>query len=87
MDEDGNIDIWLGGNFYALKPQVGRHDASRSVFLRGSADKPPSFKPAYHKSLIVPGEIRDIVPIYAVKAKRFIVARNNDKVLVFQKKK
>jgi hypothetical protein len=27
----------VGGNFYALKPQVGRHNASKGVFLKGMA--------------------------------------------------
>jgi hypothetical protein len=35
LDGDGNPNIWLGGNFYSLKPQVGRHNASRRVFLKG----------------------------------------------------
>ena len=35
IDGDGKMDIWLGGNFYALKPQAGRHNASKGVFLKG----------------------------------------------------
>ncbi len=39
MNEDGKMDIWLGGNFYALKPQVGRHNASQGVYLKGKDGK------------------------------------------------
>ena len=43
LDGDGNMDIWLGGNFYQVKPQVGRYDASKGVFLKGGPDRSFSF--------------------------------------------
>jgi len=86
LDGDGKIDLWLGGNFYALKPQVGRHDASRGVFLKSDAGR--SFRPqsAPGSGLYVEGEVRDAAIILSRVGKRMIVARNNAKVLVFQKR-
>ena len=38
FDGDNKKDIWLGGNFYALKPQAGRHNASKGVLLKQVAN-------------------------------------------------
>jgi hypothetical protein len=82
LDGDGAMDLWLGGNFYALKPQVGRHDASRGVFLKGMPGR--SFV-SQSPGLYMEGEVRDAIVIPFRETKRIMVARNNDKVLVFQK--
>ena len=87
LDGDGNTDIWLGGNFYSLKPQVGRHDASRGVFLKGGRNRSFTYQQQPHDGLYVNGEVRDAAIIHSLQAKRIIVARNNNKVLVFQKRK
>jgi hypothetical protein len=87
LDEDGNTDIWLAGNFYSLKPQVGRHDASRGVFLKGGPDRSFTYQHQPHDGLYVKGEVRDASVIHSRQSKRIIVARNNDKVLLFQKRK
>jgi len=87
LDGDGIPDIWLGGNFYALKPQVGRNDASRGVFLKGNFKKSFVYQPQQHDGLYVEGEVRDAAIIHSVQSKRIIVARNNDKVLMFQRRK
>ena len=87
LDGDGNMDIWLGGNFYHLKPQVGRHDASKGVFLKGGPDRSFSFQPQPHDGFYVKGEVRDAAVIRSGQEKRVLVARNNDKVLMFRKRK
>lgn len=87
LDADGNTDIWLGGNFYSLKPQVGRHDASRGVFLKGGRNRSFTYQQQPHDGLYVTGEVRDAAIIHSVQAKRMIVARNNAKVLLYQKRK
>ncbi|MBA4053243.1 MAG: hypothetical protein C0490_00880, partial [Marivirga sp.] len=84
LDADGIIDIWLGGNFYALKPQVGRHDASKGVYLKGVSKR--SFVNQQHSGIYVRGEVRDAIIMRSAKSKQLFVARNNDRVLVFRKK-
>jgi len=86
LDGDGKIDLWLGGNFYALKPQVGRHDASRGVFLKGTSGRSFIVQPPARSGIYVEGEVRDAVIIQSNHKRRMVVARNNAKVLVFQKK-
>lgn len=88
FDSDGKIDLWLGGNFYALKPQAGRHDASKGVLLKGSPNRSFIPQPLQHNGLYVKGEVRDAVVIAAKDhSKRLFIARNNNKVLVFKTRK
>ncbi len=87
LDGDGKTDIWLGGNFYALKPQVGRHNASKGVYLKGIGDKAFTYVPAAQSGIKVSGEVRDAAIILAGGARHMLIARNNASVLLFEKKK
>ncbi|MBK7710835.1 MAG: VCBS repeat-containing protein [Bacteroidales bacterium] len=87
LDGDGNIEIWLGGNFYSVKPQIGRYDASKGVLLKIGNDRSFTFQPQQTDGLYVKGEVRDAAIIGSGQSKKIIVARNNDKVLVFGKRK
>ncbi len=86
-NDDGHTDIWLGGNFYALKPQVGRHDASRGVFLTGIGKK--RFRPVSSamSGIHVEGEVRDAVILPVDQTPVMLVARNNDEVLMYRRGK
>ena len=82
---DGVPDIWLGGNYYALKPQVGRQDASRGVLLAGSQDKHFRAVPSRASGLRVTGEVRDAVVLSTGESKTLLVARNNAALAAFKK--
>jgi hypothetical protein len=84
FDGDGYKDIWLGGNFYAMKPQVGRHDASNGVYLKGLSKR--SFVVQPFSGLHVEGEVRDALLLHSKGSKRIMIARNNDTILVFRRK-
>ncbi|MBD0369079.1 MAG: VCBS repeat-containing protein, partial [Flavisolibacter sp.] len=86
LDGDGKTDIWLGGNFYALKPQAGRHNASKGVFLKGDGGRSFTYIAPRQSGILVEGEVRDanIIPIKGVK--HLIVGRNNASVLLFKKR-
>jgi hypothetical protein len=86
LDEDGKTDIWLGGNFYALKPQVGRHNSSRGVLLKGINGKFINV-PQSQNSLYVRGEVRDATIIKSKNIRRILVARNNERLQVFERNK
>ena len=87
LDEDGKMDIWLGGNFYALKPQVGRHNASKGVYLKGKDKRSFTYISPLESGIKVEGEVRDAGVIQFKGSKRLIVGRNNAKVLLFEKRK
>ena len=87
MNDDGFVDIWMGGNFYAMKPQVGRHDASRGVLLLGSADGNFTYIAPKHSGLYVKGEVRDSRLLKTAGGFKLLIARNNDTVVQFEKLK
>ena len=57
FNQDGQQDIWMSGNFYGLKPEVGRHNDSRGVLLLGQANG----QFIAENDLVAPisGEVRD----------------------------
>ncbi|GJM29795.1 MAG: hypothetical protein DHS20C17_24300 [Cyclobacteriaceae bacterium] len=85
LDDDGHQDIWMGGNFYALKPQVGRCDASRGVFLKGSGNGSFEYLEPKSAGIFVPGEVRDAKVFDTQSGKKLLVARNNDTILQFKR--
>ncbi len=85
LNGDGITDIFLGGNFYGLKPQTGRFDASYGVTFLGAKNDSFNYVQPLNSGLFVKGEIRDIKEINTKKGKLVIVARNNDKLLLFKK--
>jgi hypothetical protein len=85
LDGDGIKDIWMGGNFYALKPQVGRCDASRGVFLKGSGtERNFTYIPPKKAGIYVTGEVRDAWVLDG-EVPKLLIARNNDTMLKFER--
>jgi hypothetical protein len=80
---DGNTDLWLGGNFFGLKPEVGRMDASKGVFLAG--DGQGNFR--HPTEVAVPeieGEVREAQVFDVGGEKIVIIARNNAGLVVLK---
>jgi enediyne biosynthesis protein E4 len=84
FDGDGLTDLILGGNLYAVKPEVGRYDASQGLFLKGNGDG--SFKSlrANESGIFLEGEIRDMKRIKISGKNCILVARNNDRLVVLE---
>jgi hypothetical protein len=87
LDGDGKMDIWLGGNFYSLKPQVGRCNASKGVYLKGNGGRSFTYISPGSAGIKVEGEVRDAGVVRINGSKHLIVARNNASVLLFEKRK
>jgi hypothetical protein len=86
LDGDGNKDLWLGGNLYGLKPEVGYNNASKGIFLQGSKHGFSYISPA-ESGIQVRGEARDACTFSYPDGLRLMVARNNEGVLVFEQNK
>jgi enediyne biosynthesis protein E4 len=86
FDRDGLSDIWLGGNFYSMKPQAGRHDASNGVLLRGLGKRKFEYLPPLRSGIFVRGEVRDVLVIRAGAREVLMVARNNAPLMAFEYK-
>jgi hypothetical protein len=84
LDRDGHADLLLAGNFDGFKPEIGRMAASYGLVLRG--DGKGHFAPlhASRSGFFVTGQSRDIARVRTSRGDLFVVARNNDRPLVFR---
>ena len=78
-DQDGDLDILLGGNLYNAKPEVGNYDASYGVYLENNGDTEFSTERGNY-GFKMKGEIRDLTVI----GNEVWVFRNNDSLGVFK---
>jgi hypothetical protein len=83
FNNDGNLDIAIGGNLYSVKPEVGRYDASYGLILIGNGDG--TFKPVQPRlsGMRLVDEVRDIIGLKTKKGKILVVARNNNTLQLF----
>ncbi len=77
FNKDGKKDIFLAGNFYGLKPQLGRNAASKGLILLSKGER--KFN---SENLGLKGEFRDA----AVINNNLILARNNQSLMAFSLK-
>ena len=85
LNDDGTIDILLGGNLYSAKPEVGRYDASYGVVLQGDGKGNFKAMPSHVLGLKMDGEVRDIITIRTDSGIVVLASRNNDSILAFKK--
>jgi hypothetical protein len=84
VDRDGHTDLLLAGNFDGFKPEIGRMAASFGVLLRGNGAGVFTPSRAPESGFFVPGQARDIQRVRTASGDLYIVARNNDKPLLFR---
>ena len=81
FNKDGLQDIFLTGNLFSVKPEVGRIDANSGILLKGMGKL--IFEPV-HPSLtgvVISGEVRDMEIFYDASGEATVlVAKNNDLV-------
>ena len=88
INHDGKIDFLAVGNLYAVQPELGRYDAGYGLIMLG--DGKGNFTPMSARSsgFVVKGEGRDIKSLVTSKGETlYVIARNNDSILVFKKQK
>lgn len=78
INNDGKIDIVIGGNEDNFTPQFGRLDASFGNVLLNDGKGNFSCIDCIHSGLSVRGEVKDIQEIIADKKKYLLFLRNND---------
>ena len=83
-NDDGKLDILLGGNLFNVKPEVGRYDASYGSLLLGDGKGEFRYVPAKVSGLHLDGEVRDFKEVNTSRGKILIVARSNDSLQVFK---
>ena len=81
VDGDGFMDIIAGGNLYAVKPEIGRYDASQGIVMLGDGKGHFKVISAEESGLLCKGEIRQILKINVQGKRNFLFIRNDDTVL------
>jgi len=77
VDQDGQQDLLLGGNFYGVGPNRGRYDASRGFWLRGKEQGRWQVQPGWQCGFDPEGELRDLQPL-RIDGRRYLLASRND---------
>ena len=82
FDQDGDLDVVMGGNLYNAKPEVGIYDASYGVYLENNGNATFEFHQDGN-GFSLPGQIRSI----QINEEQMIVARNRDSLKIYTWKK
>jgi hypothetical protein len=77
FDRDGNTDLLLAGNDYAVRPSYGRYDASYGWCLLSDPAHEYKIMRPIESGLIIKGDARKILPI-TVSGKQYIAVSIND---------
>lgn len=85
LNGDGNMDILAVGNLTAAQPDIGRYDSGYGLALLGDGSGGFEAVDSRDSGFIVPGEGRDVESVKNEKNQKiYLVARNNDGMLVFR---
>ena len=84
FDQDGILDLIIGGNLYGTRVKLGRFDASKGEFFKGNGDGSFQSIPYSKSGLNSPGETRDIVPITIKGKPHLLFAKNNTPIEVYE---
>ena len=84
LDRDGHVDLLLAGNFDGFQPEIGRMAATYGLVLRGDGKGRFTRVPRAESGIFVPGQTRDIASVRTAHGTVLVVARNNDKPLLFR---
>jgi enediyne biosynthesis protein E4 len=82
FDKDGQSDLFIGGNFFEAKPEIGRMDANYGLILREGKNG-YSALPFSQSGMKIKGAVRDATKIKVGNKDLLFVVQNNDKLLIF----
>lgn len=82
VNQDGKLDLVLGGNQYLVKPQFGRYDAMKGLILFGSNN---GFQSNKLEFLNIDGQIRQIKKTRIKGTDKYLFIINNGKMLTYEK--
>lgn len=83
IDNDGNLDLLLVGNFYYAEVERGRYDAFKGLYLKG--DGKGNFKPVSltESGFVVDGDARKLIKINQAQRSLYIASQNNDNLVIY----
>lgn len=85
IDQDGNQDILLGGNFFGSRIKFGRYDANKGLFLQGDGKGGFTTKTQAESGLNIHTETRDIKLLELADDTQVILfAQNNGPIITYR---
>ncbi len=85
FNQDGNLDVLLGGNFTASRVKFGHYDAIKGICFLGDGSGQFSYLDASESGLMVSGEVRDIQKITSPNGEKyFVFSRNNNTPKIYK---
>ncbi len=87
LNNDGILDLILGGNNYNFKPQFSRLDASRGTILLsdGEGKYPDSYRDQKSTGFFVEGEVKEMYWIKNTSGEKYLITGiNNKKPKIFK---
>ncbi|MDG1028368.1 MAG: VCBS repeat-containing protein [Flavobacteriaceae bacterium] len=85
FNQDGNLDVLLGGNFTASRVKFGHYDAIKGICFLGDGRGQFSYLDASESGLMVSGEVRDIQKITSPNGEKyFVFSRNNNTPKIYK---
>ncbi len=84
LNEDGNLDVMLTGNFYASEVSVGRYDASVGLVLLGDGAGGFDVVKPKDSGFLADGDSRGFVRLRSGQRDLFLVANNSNKMITHQ---
>lgn len=85
VDNDGNMDVVLGGNFRGASMYQAQYDASYGLILKGNGRGGFKAIVPTDSGFLQEGDVRDIKIVNTPKGKLYFVVRNNAKMQVFKR--
>ena len=84
FNEDGNLDVFISGNFFPFRAEFGQSDAGAGELFLGKGTG--EFTPVSREQLgvLVKGDVRGVVSIEGAANTLYVVAKNNDKLQILR---
>lgn len=82
FNQDGRLDLFLAGNFYGSRSDLGLYDASSGTLLLGDGQGTFQVDMPQDTAWQITGEIRDIKLLSTPGRKLLVIARNKQSLLV-----
>ncbi len=80
FDRDGRNEILFGGNYYRVKPEIGKYDGSQGLLVTVGKDRSTQVWPLENSGIKIIGEIRDFQQIRIGDKDLILVSRNNERL-------
>ena len=87
VNQDGNLDVLLGGNLYGVSTYQGRYDASYGLLLQGNGQGKFTAVQPTTSGFLLEEQVRDMKSLRTANGELLLVARNGLPLQIFETNK